>query len=148
MSHTHRQRLVRDGAVSTFKIRFPNSSLEELNFLGWIQIQNCFKIWQYNSQTTQYAQNGRWCDLLIQLPPHFKRCFPCELMDEACMHMDESCDTYGWVMTAHHPVLSLLMPITEAGHTHGCGMLHSTYMDESCHTYTWVVSHIGMRRVT
>jgi len=44
-------------------------------------------------------------------------------------HMDESCHTYGWVMS--HISMS---PVT--------------HMNESCHTHEWVVSHITMSPVT
>ena len=44
-------------------------------------------------------------------------------------HRNESCHTYGWVMSH-------------------IWMSHVTHMNESCHTYEWVRSHIWMSHVT
>jgi len=52
--------------------------------------------------------------------------------------MNESCHTYGWVMS-HIWMNESCLHIR---------MSRVTHMNESCHTYAWVVSHIWMSHVT
>ena len=66
-------------------------------------------------------------------------------------HMDESCHTYGWVIS--HIWMSHFTHMNESCHTYGwvmshIWMSHVTHMDESCHTCEWVMSHIWMSHVT
>jgi len=66
-------------------------------------------------------------------------------------HMDESCHTYGWVMS--HIWMSHVTHMDESCHTYRwvkshIWMSHVTRIDESCHIYGWVMSHIWMSCVT
>ena len=66
-------------------------------------------------------------------------------------HMNESCHTYGWVLS--NVWMSHVTHMNEACCTYEwimshIWMSHVSDMNESCHTYEWVMSHIWMSHVS
>ena len=92
-----------------------------------------------------------WMSHVTHLNMLCHTCHACQLDECECMHMDESCHTYEWVMShiwrSHVTHMNESCHIYDSVTTH-TWMSHVTHMNQSRHIYEFVMSHMWMSRRT